>query len=117
MQKLLFNPFALFLLGLATLVFVLSLRSTQQKNQEKAFIVESNQEIVQKLEEEKKELLQEIAESESTFSMELTVRNELLKQKPDEIVLQLPPVSPQPSPTPTPTISIEPWKEWLELIR
>lgn len=62
------------------------------------------------------DLERQAQEATSSLAQERIIRNELLMQKPDEIIVQLPAVeeirlsNTEPSPTPTP------WQAWRELL-
>lgn len=116
MRKILAHPLSMILVSVAAILFLLSLKATQQKTTTRGEIVEKNQAVVDQLKNEQAALQQQLEESQLPFNQEIILRNELRKQKEGEIVIQIPSIAPQITPpsTPTPTMTnLDAWKKVL----
>jgi len=116
MNKILANRF--FLVGFVVLivVFSLSLRKTRLKSEYSAYVLKQKEAGVAELKSEVESLKKKNQSLDDEYVQEKIIRDELLMQKPEEIVFQLPPelAQPSPSPTPTPTpANIYKWKNLL----
>lgn len=116
MKKLLFHPLTVVLATFVCLLLWLSLDKTAKKTQI------SNQNI-QSLEFEIKQLEQEIASNknelyqlEQDFAKEKIVRDQLLRQKDGEIIVQLP-IEKQSTAPKNSQQTNTPWQEWLQLFK
>ena len=116
MQKLLRHPLFMLIVGVVAVIFVLSLRTTEQATQKKAAAVDQNQARVTELQLEKDRLQNQLNDAQQPFLQEEILRNELLEQQEGEVVIQLPSVAPNILPSPSPTPTTAPLEAWKELI-
>jgi len=115
LKKIILNPLTLLLLSVACFLFI----ATQKKDVKK---IDQTLEHKEKLKQEINSIENEIADYQNKLSpehekkvIETIMRDELLMQKDDETIIQLPPVTLQPTkPVTSPTKS--PKDEWLELL-
>lgn len=113
MGKYLQHPFTIILATFITIAFFLSSQNSIKNYQKTStninYIENENKDLsttIQNLEAKKQF-------TESDFAKEKIIRDELLLQKPGEIILQLPsnlPPEPSPSPSPSPK-PVEEWKK------
>ncbi len=114
MKKLLFHPLTVLLITFAYFLILLSLKKTNKK-------VYISQQNIQSLESEVKQLEQEIASNnkelyhlDQDFVKEKIVRDQLLKQKEGEIIINLP-IQELKKPKQNLQEKQIPLKEWLAL--
>ncbi len=116
MRKLLYHPLVVLLVTAMSFAYLLSLRTTLQKADQPSETVGVLEQEIDYLASEVSRLEQQAEASQTEFSREKIIRDELLMQKPGEYIIQLPDTIPvvvtQPSPPPTPT----PWEAWRKLL-
>ncbi len=115
--KLLFNPLSVLIVLALCGAIIWSLRQTSQKNSLTNQSLLQAKKEVEELKNTRQEMEQKTQQLQLPYAQEKIIRDELLLQKPDEAVIQLPalptaaPVILTPSPTPRPI------DKWLKLIR
>jgi negative regulator of sigma E activity len=116
MIRLLSHPLTILIFSGLSLALFLSLRQNAQETGQSGEMVVQMEREVQNLEYEMASLRQETESAASALRREKIIRNELLKKKPGEEVIQMPGFEdarlPPSKPSPTPT----PWEEWKELL-
>ena len=115
MNKLFFNPISAIVFIIFVFSISLSLRETAKRSQLSKQELQTLGTQVGQLEESYAETQAILAEHQSGFAREKVQRDELLKQKDDEIIVQLPPITPPVQPTPTIQHS-SPLQEWKQAI-
>jgi cell division protein FtsB len=115
MIKILFNPWALGGILLLALVISSSLQQTSQKAKISADQLKSLTTEVANLELNVASSAAIASQSSNPFYKEKVARDQLLWQKPGEIVVQLPPISPTPTQL-TRTDTQTPWEAWKKLL-
>lgn len=116
MYKLLTNPFFIIAMLIFTVSFSLSLeREIQQTQQAKLVINKAQNQLNQTLA-EKQLLEKQLIEAQSEFYREKIIRDQLIMQKPNEVLLKLPD-HPQTSPTVTPTPTSTNLQKWADTIK
>ncbi len=116
MNKILANRFFLVGFVVLTIVFSLSLRKTRLKSEYSAQVLKQKEAGVAKLKKEVESLKKKNQSLNDEYIQEKIIRDELLMQKPGEIVFQLPPELTQPSPSPTPTPTPANINRWRSLL-
>lgn len=115
-KSVLLHPISAILITIVAVLTIISMRQSLEP------ITDAEQGLY-RLEQEKQRLQEEIvAEKQKLeaasqpFYQEKKLRDELLLQKPDEIVIMMPEVTPIPrTPSPTPKIA-SPWEEWQQVL-
>jgi cell division protein FtsB len=115
MNKLFYNPISLIVFVLVVFTISLSLRETAKRADLAKKEVSALEEEVSMLQADTTAAEQLVTQRQGEFMREKIARNELLLQKPDEIIVQLPPITPKPMPTPTFT-KVTPLEEWRRAI-
>jgi cell division protein FtsB len=113
MNKLFYNPISLIVFVLVVFTISLSLRETAKRADLAKKEVTALEQEVKMLETDTTAAQELVLERQGEFMREKIARNELLLQKPDEIIVQLPPITPKPMPTPmiTKGTPLEEWKQ------
>lgn len=114
MGKYLSHPLALCMATIIVIMLSISTKNSVQNYQKTS-------ETIKKIELENSKLSSNIADlkqktdySQTDFAKEKIIRNELLLQKPNEYIIQLPENMP-PVPSPSPSPSPKPIEEWKKL--
>lgn len=115
MNKIFFNPISLIVFILVVFTISLSLRETAKRASIAKKEVNSLEREVQQLRSETQATEALVAKRQGEFVREEIARNELLLQKPGEIIVQLPPITPKPQPTPK-LQERKPLEEWQAAI-
>ncbi len=115
MNKLFYNPISLIVFILVVFTISLSLRETANRASLAKKEVNSLDQEVQDLRTETLETQQLVESRQGEFVREEIARNELLLQKPGEIIVQLPPITPKPMPTQV-VQQLTPLEEWRAAI-
>lgn len=115
MNKLFFNPITAIVFVLFVFSISLSLRETAQRSQLSKQELKTLEAQINQLEESYADTQATLAEHQTSFAREKVLRDELLQQKQNEIVVQMPPITPPAQPTPTP-YQISPLQEWKQAI-
>ncbi len=115
MNKLFFNPISTIVFIIFVFSISLSLRETAKRAQLSKQELKTLELQVNQLEQSYAETQATLAEHQSSFAQEKVLRDELLQQKNDEIVVQLPPITPPVQPTPT-IQKTSPLQEWKQAI-
>lgn len=106
------HPLMILLMTLVAGIFMVSLYISSKDGKSGAQIVQILEESVERQKKRVEALEQQAQLANDPFIQEKIQRDELLLQKPGEIVLQLPPITvPSPTPEPTPK-QMTPWEEW-----
>lgn len=115
-MRLLYHPLTLLAFTLLSIIFALSLYSSRQKMRTSTEQISVLEQEVDQMASQVSDLELEVQDATSSTAQEKIIRDELLRQKPDEIIVQLPAIEevkitlPSPSPAPTP------WEEWKQLL-
>lgn len=116
MGKIFENKLVLITAVILVVIFSISLRKTRLKTEYSAYVLEQKEAGVKELEAEVKNLKQKNEQVKNEYYQEKIIRNELLMQKPGEVVLQLPPEVKKPTPTTTPTPTPENVMKWKQVV-
>ena len=101
---------------LLSLVFSLSLYSSWKRHQATAQEVKQAEIQVAQLQQQVNQASQEVLSANDSASQEKIIRDELLMQKPGEIVLQIPTVKADEVPLPLPSPSPTNWEKWQKVL-
>lgn len=115
MNKLFYNPISLIVFVLVVFTISLSLRETAKRADLAKKEVSALEQEVTMLQADTTAAEELVTERQGEFMREKIARNELLLQKPDEIIVQLPPITPKPLPTPT-VSTVTPLEQWRRAI-
>jgi hypothetical protein len=115
MNKLFFNPISVIVFIIFVFSISLSLRETAKRSQLSKQELETLEVQLDQLEESYAQTQATLVEHQSGFAQEKVLRDELLHQKSNEIIVQLPPITPPVQPTPT-VIHTSPLQEWRQAI-
>lgn len=112
MNKLFFNPISAIVFIIFVFSISLSLRETAKRSQLSKQELETLEAQVTQLKDSYADTQATLAEHQSSFPRERVLRDELLQQKENEVIVQLPPITPPAQPTPTTqhTSSLQEWK-------
>ena len=116
MMRLLYHPLTLLAFTLLVVIFALSLHTSRQKMKTSTERIAVLEQEVDQMASEVYQLDYQVQTATSSAAQEKIIRDELLMQKPDEIIVQLPPIDEVKVPMPSPSPSPEPWQEWRMLI-
>ncbi len=116
MHKIFENKLTLIIVIILVAVFSISLKKTRLKTEYSEKVLKQKSLGVEKLKEDVSKLEEKNRVLDNKFYKEKIIRNELLMQKPGEVVIQLPPEATQPSPTLSPTPTPSNIKRWEKLI-
>ncbi len=115
MNKLFFNPISVIVFTIVVFTLSLSIKETSHRATATKQELQSLQKEVSALQSEAVETEQLVAERRGEFVREKIARDELLLQKPNELIVQLPPITPKPEPTPI-VQQHSPLEEWKRAI-
>ena len=115
MNKLFFNPIRAIVFIIFVFSISLSLRETAKRSQLSKLELETLEVQVNQLEESYTDTQAVLAEHQSSFAKERDLRDELLQQKDNEVIVQLPPITPPVQPTPT-AQHRAPLQEWRQAV-
>jgi cell division protein FtsB len=116
MQKLLFHPLTAIFITFISIIFLISLYHSNldiRKSTETISVLDQEN---QKLASEVSGLEKKLTMAESDFAKEKITRDELLMQKPGEIIVQLPPLPNLDIQLQPETKNLTPWEEWQKLL-
>lgn len=110
------HPLVIALLTLAGLIFSYSLTTNLHRTRSSTEHLSVLEQEVEEMASETLELEERAAKAQSQEAQEKIIRDELLMQKPGEVIVQLPEINrsdlPLPSPSPSPT----PWEAWKKVL-
>lgn len=116
MRTLLEHPVIIVLITIVAGIFMFSLYVSSGRRQSGGETLQSLEDSVERQQQRVQSLEEQAQLSRDPFVQEKIQRDERLLQKPEDIVLQLPPLT-VPSPTPEPTaVPSPPWQEWKQLL-
>jgi len=118
MNRIINHPFTALILTIIGVVFITSLNKTQQRNKQVTATAQIMESKVGTLRQEVTQAQQKLESSQSQedFKKQQIIRDELLMQKEDETVVQLPFITPIETNRPdSAMINQSPWQEWREL--
>ncbi len=115
MGKLLNHPLMILVITGFSILVIVSLLRTAKRSDETAEAIISLEESILVNREKNERLAEEVALSQTEFSQEKIVRNELLQKLPGEYVVHLPELPPQQpkKPAEEPQTPLETWLELL----
>ena len=116
MHKIFENKLTLIIVIILVAIFSISLKKTRLKTEYSEKVLKQKSLGVEKLKEEVDKLEEKNRVLDNKFYKEKIIRNELLMQKPGEVVIQLPPEATRPSPTLSPTPTPSNIKKWEKLM-
>lgn len=115
-MRLLYHPLTILAVTLLAVIFALSLHTSRQKMRTSTEQISVLEQEVDQMANEVYQLNYQVQTATSSAAQEKIIRDELLMQKPDEIIVQLPPIDEVKMPLPSPSPSPDPWQEWWALI-
>ncbi len=115
MQRIFDHRLIAFFITIVVIIFLFSLRKTRLKSDSSTQILKQKQQSVAQLKKDLEEIRQRNAKFKSDFYQEKIIRNELLMQRPGEIIMQLPIEEKQTLISPTPTPELKNFQKWLNL--
>jgi hypothetical protein len=116
LSKVLFHPLTAVFLTVLALGLSISFLWSAQQLKKSDLIMEQALEETQKARQEFDAVASQAALAQDPVSKERIIRDQLLMQKPGEVVVQLPDLE-VPSPEPSPSaVPITPWEEWKKLL-
>lgn len=114
-KKVLYHPIVVALITVLAIYFIISLKSNEQKLDLSKQNLTQEKSSVSTLEQEVQDQKQKLEQSKLPLNQEKIIRNELLMQKPNELVIQLPEVQLRAS-TKTQAAPLTPWEKWQALL-
>lgn len=116
MKKVIFHPLTLIIFLLISGFFSFSMYQTVQKTQSSEQNLNKLEEEVGKMEQEVQQLENQLGESQSAYTQEKMIRDELLMQKPGEYVVQIPDLPDQTQQMTSIESDQSVWQQWQELL-
>ena len=110
------HPLAIIIFTLLSGLFSLSLYSGLQRTRVSSEQVGVLEQEIAQIASEVSGLEKQVQLASSSAAQEKIIRDELLMQKPGEIVVQMPSLTTTPEPVITTSSEVTPWQQWLELL-
>jgi len=115
LQKYLNNPFIIILLSTISIIFIISLKQNLQKIEVSQKNVEKLGQQVQKLETEIENKQTSLEKAQQPLAKEKIARDELLLQKENELVVQLPEIRIEAEEKQVPEAKTN-WEKWKQVL-
>ncbi len=115
MGKLLNHPIIILVITGFSILVIVSLFRTAKKSDETAEAIVTIEESIAVARQKNELLAEEVALSQSEFSQDKIIRNELLQKKPGEYIVHLPDPPPEPPKKPAEETQT-PLETWVELL-
>lgn len=116
MRQILLNPITLGVFTIGIAVGIYSLNHTTREIQDSAATIHGLDQEINQTKSEIDKLHQELSRAGTPLAQEVIIRDELLMQKPGEIVVQLPELPASPPPDTMLATELLPWQQWLALV-